>query len=109
MDPAQPIDESADAEPTSEVSVGRPDVVVERGRRRLHDWLRRHWFVWVRSTLWTVMTIGLTLDNRDDLATYIPGDPGDSYLVLALLQWGADSRSSPAAETPWRTRRRSSC
>lgn len=52
--------------------------------------IARQRFAFARVILWIVMTVSLTLDRRDDLGSFIPGDPGDSYLVLALLQWGAD-------------------
>src|SRR6478735_2609410 len=53
--------------------------------------LRRHWWTIVRLALFTLLTIILVFPSLGDISTSIPGNPGDAYLIMALLEWGGRS------------------
>lgn len=43
-----------------------------------------------RWLLYVALTFGLAYGSPTRLARSVPGDPGDSHLILALLEWGGD-------------------
>ncbi len=53
--------------------------------------LRRHWWTIARLTRFAVLTVLLAFPTLGDIATSIPGNPGDAYLVMTLLEWGGRS------------------
>lgn len=64
------------------------------GTRAIPRWwaaIRRHWWTIARLTLFSALTIILVFPHLGDLSTAIPGNPGDAYLIMALLEWGGRS------------------
>ncbi len=59
-------------------------------------------FEWpaVRVLVFSLFTLALAYENPLRLRRSIPGNPGDAYLVLALLEWGGD-RSTHAFRGYW--------
>ena len=53
-------------------------------------WARPREWAGVRLALWSTLTMVLAYESPTRLTRSIPGNPGDAYLVLSLLEWGAD-------------------
>lgn len=43
-----------------------------------------------RFVLFVAMAVWLAVDQRDQLTTMVPGDPGDAFLIMTFLEWGGD-------------------
>jgi hypothetical protein len=43
-----------------------------------------------RLALFSGLTMLLAIDQRRRLGSMVPGDPGDAFLILSLLEWGGD-------------------
>jgi hypothetical protein len=52
---------------------------------------RRRWWTIARLALFTILTSILTFPDVREISTSIPGNPGDAYLVMTLLEWGGRS------------------
>ena len=87
MNPARRVRFAGDA-PTEELAGLNNDAPATT--RRVVA-LRRHWWTVARLTLFALLTVILASPSLRDISTSIPGNPGDAYLVMALLEWGGRS------------------
>jgi hypothetical protein len=44
----------------------------------------------IRLSLFVGLTLLLAVDQRRRLGTMVPGDPGDAFLIMSLMEWGGD-------------------
>lgn len=56
--------------------------------------LRTAWWPVVRVIGFTVTSLELVFVHPGRFRTHVPGNPGDAFLILALLKWGGDHVSS---------------